>query len=94
MELLALLFAVGFAVKFWFIIAAIIGLIAAAYWGRRAVDRHAERVAAERHRLAGLVIRADQQDAWIESVMSAGCSASSRRLRRNLLAPIPLWYAE
>jgi hypothetical protein len=37
----------------------------AVYWGRRAADRHAERVEAERRRLAGLVARADQQQEWI-----------------------------
>jgi hypothetical protein len=61
MELLALLFAVGFAVKFWFIIAAIIGLVVAAHWVRCAVDRHIGRVNAERHRVAGLRDRADAQ---------------------------------
>jgi hypothetical protein len=40
-------------------------LIAVVYYGRRAVDRHGERVAAERRRVAGIVARADEQHAWI-----------------------------
>jgi len=38
-----------------------IGSIAAMYLGRRAVESHAQRVEAERRRLAGLVARADAQ---------------------------------
>jgi hypothetical protein len=45
----------------WSPIAGIIGLIAAGYLARRAADRHAERVEAERRRLAELVARADHQ---------------------------------
>jgi hypothetical protein len=36
-------------------------VIAAGYWGRRAVDRHAERVEAEQRRLAEIEARADLQ---------------------------------
>ena len=53
------------AVKYSWLIVSIIGVIVAVHWGRRAVDRHAERVEAERRRLAGFVARADQQHAWV-----------------------------
>ena len=65
MQFVALLFVVALAVKFWWLIAAVVGLFCVAHWTRRAVDRHAERVEAERRRLAGLVARADQQYAWV-----------------------------
>jgi uncharacterized membrane protein len=64
MPFLALLFAVALAVKYWWFIAAIVGLMVAAYWTRRAVERHAERVEVERRRLADLVAHADQQHNW------------------------------
>lgn len=67
MQLVALLVVVALVIKFWWLIAGIIGLVAAGYWGRRLADGHAERVAAERRRLAGLVTRADQQHAWIRA---------------------------
>src|SRR5277367_1293147 len=57
--------AVASVVKFWWLIAGIIGLIVAAYWCRLAVDRHSERVEAERRRLAEIVARADRQHAWV-----------------------------
>jgi hypothetical protein len=62
---LAVLIAVARVVKFWPLIVGVIGAIVAAYWGRRFADRHAERVEAERRRLAGIVARADQQHAWV-----------------------------
>jgi len=63
--LLAVLIAAALAVKYSWLIVSIIGVIVAVHWGRRAVDRHAERVEAERRRLAGFVARADQQHAWV-----------------------------
>lgn len=63
--MLAALIAVALVVKFWPVLVAIVGLIVAVYWGRRAADRHAERVGAERDRLAGLVARADEQNYWV-----------------------------
>jgi hypothetical protein len=65
MQLVALLLVVGLVVKFWPVMVGVIGLIVAAYWGRLAVDRHAERVEAERRRLAGLLARTDQQHRWV-----------------------------
>lgn len=62
---LALLIGVALVVKYWFVIAGGIGVIVAVHWGRHAVDRHAERVEAERRRLAELVARADEQHAWV-----------------------------
>jgi len=62
--ILAVLIAAALVVKFWPVIVAVVGVIVAVHWGRRAVDRHAERVEAERRRLAGLVARADQQHNW------------------------------
>ena len=38
-------------VKFWPVLVGIIGIIVGAYWTRGAVDRHAERVVAERRRV-------------------------------------------
>jgi hypothetical protein len=64
-ELVALLFAVGLAVKFWPVIAGIIGLLAAGYWSRLAVDRRFARATAERRRLAEIVERADRQHNWV-----------------------------
>jgi hypothetical protein len=61
---LAALIAVALVVKFWPVIVAVVGVIAAGYWGRRVADRHAARVEAERSRLAGLVARPDQQHDW------------------------------
>jgi len=63
--LVALLLAVGLVVKFWPVLVGLIGLIVAAYWTRRAVDRHTERVDAERRRVAELVARADRQHNWV-----------------------------
>lgn len=51
--------------KVWPVLVAIIGMTVGAYWTRRAVDRHAERVEAERRRVAGLVARCDEQHAWL-----------------------------
>ena len=62
--LLAALIAVALVVKFWPVLVAIVGLIVAVYWGRRVADRHAERIEAERRRLAGLMGRADAQHNW------------------------------
>ena len=59
-----LIAAAALAVKYWWLIVGIIGVIVAAHWGRRAVDRHAERVEAELRRVAELAARADQQHAW------------------------------
>jgi hypothetical protein len=64
MQFVALLIVVALTVKFWWVIAAVVGMFCAAHWTRRAVDRHAEHVEAERRRLAGLVARADQQHNW------------------------------
>jgi hypothetical protein len=61
MQFVALLVVVALVVKYWWLIAGVIGLIAAVYWGRRVADRRAERVEAERRRLAELVARADAQ---------------------------------
>jgi hypothetical protein len=64
-ELLALLFAVGVVVKFWFIIGAIIGPVVGAHSIRLAMDSHFARVEAERRRAAGLVAQADRQHDWV-----------------------------
>jgi membrane protein implicated in regulation of membrane protease activity len=64
----ALLFAVALAVKlFWYIVgvaAAIVVVVKAVKWRRRAADERAQRVEAERRRLAGLRGRADAQHNW------------------------------
>jgi hypothetical protein len=65
MQLVALLMVVGLAVKFWWLIAGVIGLIVAVDWGRRAAYRHAERVEAECRRLAEIAARGDQQHEWV-----------------------------
>jgi hypothetical protein len=49
MQFVALLVVVALVVKFWWLI---VGVIAVGYWGRRVADAHAERVDAERRRLA------------------------------------------
>jgi hypothetical protein len=67
MQLVALLVVVALVVKFWRLIAAVVGMFCAVHWARRVADRHAERVEAERRRLAGLVARADEQHEWIRS---------------------------
>ena len=64
MQFVALLVAVALVVKFWWLIAGVVGMFCAAHWTRRAADRHAERVEAEQRWLAGLVARADQQHNW------------------------------
>jgi hypothetical protein len=61
---LAGLVVVALIVKHWVVILSAIGSIAAVYWVIRVADRHAERVAAERRRLAGLVGRAEAQHSW------------------------------
>lgn len=65
MQFVALPIGVALAVKYWWVIAGIIGLIVAVHWGRRAAYRHAERVEAERRRLAETAARADQQHEWV-----------------------------
>jgi hypothetical protein len=65
MQLVALLVVVALVVKFWWLIAAVVGMFCAVHWTRRAVDRHAERVAAERRRVAGLVARANREHQWV-----------------------------
>jgi hypothetical protein len=65
MQFLALLIGVALVVKYWWLIVGIVAVTYAGYRVVRAVDRHAERVEAERRRLAGLVARADQQHAWV-----------------------------
>jgi hypothetical protein len=63
--LLGVLMVVALVVKFWPVIVGIGGVIWAGYWVRGVADRHAERVEAQRRRLAGVVARADQQHEWI-----------------------------
>jgi hypothetical protein len=65
MQFIVLLLAVGLVVRYWWLIAAVVGLIVAAHWTRLAVDRHAERVNAERRRLAEFAARAEEQHAWV-----------------------------
>lgn len=65
MQFLLLLVAVGFIIKFWWLIVGVVGLIVVGYLARRAVDRHAERVNAERRNVAELVARADRQHNWV-----------------------------
>ena len=65
MQFVALLIGVALAVKYWWLIVGVVGVIAVGYWGRRVADAHAERVEAEQRRLAGLVARADQQHARV-----------------------------
>jgi hypothetical protein len=63
--LLAVLIAAALILKYW---PAIVGIIAVTYAGYRvvrAVERHAERVEADRRRLAGIAVRADRQHAWV-----------------------------
>ena len=62
---LALLIGVALVVKFWWLIVGIVAVTYAGYRAVRAVDRHAERVEAERRQLADLAARADQQHRWI-----------------------------
>jgi hypothetical protein len=64
MQFLVVLIGVALVVKLWPVIVGTLGLIAAVYWGRRAVDRHAERVEADRRGLAGLCGRAEAQHNW------------------------------
>lgn len=63
--LLVALIGVALILKFWPVIVGIVCTIVAAHWGRRVVDRHAERVNAERRRVAELVGRADRQHNWV-----------------------------
>jgi hypothetical protein len=65
MQFVVLLVAVGLVVHFWWLIGGVVGLIVAGYLARRAVDRHIERVDAERRRVAELVARADRQHNWV-----------------------------
>jgi hypothetical protein len=62
---LAVLIGVALVVKFWPVIVGVVGVIVAVDWGRRVVDRHADRVAAERRRVAGLVARANREHQWV-----------------------------
>jgi hypothetical protein len=65
MQFIVLLLAVGLVVRYWWLVAAVVGMIVAAYWARLAVDRHLAGVAAQRRRLAGLAARADRQHNWV-----------------------------
>jgi hypothetical protein len=65
MQFLVVLIVAALVVKFWWLIVAVVGMFCAAHWTRLAVDRHTERVEAERRRLAGLVARADRQHNWV-----------------------------
>ena len=62
---LAALIGAALVVKFWPVIVGIVGVIVASYWCRRVADRHADRVAAERRRVAGLVARANREHQWV-----------------------------
>jgi hypothetical protein len=53
------------AVQVAFVLVGIIGVIVAVHWGQRVADRHADRVAAERRRVAGLVARANREHRWV-----------------------------
>jgi predicted tellurium resistance membrane protein TerC len=64
MQFLAVLIGVALVVKYWWVIVGGVGLIVFVTWVRRVVDRHAERVEAERRRLAEIAERADQQHDW------------------------------
>ena len=64
MQFLVVLVVSALVVKFWPVLVGGIGMIVAVSWGRRVADRHAERIEAERRRLAGLMGRADAQHNW------------------------------
>jgi len=64
MQLIGLLVAAALVIKLWPWIVAIVALIVAVVWARRAADRHAVRIEAKRRRLAELAARADQH-AWV-----------------------------
>jgi hypothetical protein len=64
-QLVALLVVVALVVKFWWLIAAAVGMFCVVHWTRRVADARAERVEVERRRLAGLVARADRQHNWV-----------------------------
>ena len=61
MQFVALLVVVALVVKFWWLIAGIVAVTYGVYRAVRAIDRHAERVEAERRRLAEIAARADEQ---------------------------------
>jgi hypothetical protein len=80
-QFIALLIAVALAVNLFWWIVGIVGVIGAVHWGRRVADRHAERVEAERRRLAGWwpALISNTGGFWL--AMSAVCGASSRLLQ-------------
>jgi hypothetical protein len=84
--LVALLLVVGLVVKFWPVMVGVIGLIVAAYWGRLAVDRHAERV-----RLSG----AGWPGCWPAPISNTGgfWPAMSGVFMANILVRLCDWFA-
>jgi hypothetical protein len=63
--LLAALILAALVVAYWPVIVSVVAAIVAVTWAVRAGNRRAERVEAERRRLAGIAARADRQHKFV-----------------------------
>jgi hypothetical protein len=64
-QLFGILLLVGFVLKYWWFFALVLAVVGVWKFGPGVWARHEAAVAAERHRLAAIAARADQQHAWI-----------------------------
>jgi hypothetical protein len=64
-QLSGTLLLLGFVLKYWWVIALVLAVIAAWKYAPGIWARHQAAVAAEQRRLAAIAARADQQHAWI-----------------------------
>jgi hypothetical protein len=60
-QLIGILLLVGFVLKYWWVIALVLAAVAVWKFGPGVWARHEAAVAAERHRLAAIAARADEQ---------------------------------
>ena len=64
-QLVGTLLLVGFVLKYWWLIALVVAVIAACKYAPEMWARHQAAVAAERRRRAAIAARADEQHAWV-----------------------------
>jgi hypothetical protein len=84
--LAAMLIVAALVVAYWPVILTVAAAIAAVTWAVRARNRHAERVKAERRRVAEIAVCAMSGTSGCWRVVSQACSASIILLQRDSFA--------
>jgi len=88
-QFIAILIVAPLVVKYWWLIVGTIGVIVAVTRIKGAVDRHAERVEAERRRLGEIATPADQQHRWAMEGDEHGIYANIRLPQCDSIPRLP-----